>query len=264
MVNREDHNEHFTLVDNAVLQNVNLSWEARGFFAYLLSLPDDWSFSLRGLVKMTGTSETVIRRLLDELKTYGYITMTRHTNEQGKFTSCTWDIYEKPSAENHLSKKPQVDKTTCGENHVWSKPCEVPTTCGENDTIQSTKYNKVLNIQSTKETKKEKEIKKKESLLDEVEKMFLEFWTAYPKKVDKKGSFRAFKNIPKLKEVFPGIMRALEVQKGSRQWTSDNGQYIPNPTTYIHQERWLTVTEKDELQTQIDQIVRDNIDGFLV
>ncbi|MBQ1297346.1 MAG: hypothetical protein IIY21_25095 [Clostridiales bacterium] len=264
MVNREDHNEHFTLVDNAVLQNVNLSWEARGFFAYLLSLPDDWSFSLRGLVKMTGASETVIRRLLDELKTYGYITMTRHTNEQGKFTSCTWDIYEKPSAKNHLSKKPQVDKTTCGENHVWSKPREVPTTCGENDTIQSTKYNKVLNIQSTKETKKEKEIKKKESLLDEVEKMFLEFWTAYPKKVDKKGSFRAFKNIPKLKEVFPGIMRALEVQKGSRQWTSDNGQYIPNPTTYIHQERWLTVTEKDELQTQIDQIVRDNIDGFLV
>ena len=37
MVNREDHNEHYTLVDNAVLQNVNLSWEARGFFAYLLS-----------------------------------------------------------------------------------------------------------------------------------------------------------------------------------------------------------------------------------
>ena len=213
---------------------------------------------------MTGASETVIRRLLDELKTYGYITMTRHTNEQGKFTSCTWDIYEKPSAENHLSKKPQVDKTTSGKNHVWSKPREVPTTCGENDTIQNTKYNKVLNIQSTKETKKEKEIKKKESLLDEVEKMFLEFWTAYPKKVDKKGSFRAFKNIPKLKEVFPGIMSALEVQKKSRQWTSDNGQFIPNPTTYIHQERWLTVTEKDELQTQIDQIVRDNIDGFLV
>lgn len=264
MVNRENHNEHFTLVDNAVLQNVNLSWEARGFFAYLLSLPDDWSFSLRGLVKMTGASETVIRRLLDELKTYGYITMTRHTNEQGKFTSCTWDIYEKPSAENHLSKKPQVVKTTCGENHVWSEPREVSTTCGENNTIQNTKYNKVLNIQSTKETKKEKEIKKKESLLDEVEKMFLEFWTAYPKKVDKKGSFRAFKNIPKLKEVFPGIMSALEVQKKSRQWTSDNGQYIPNPTTYIHQERWLTVTEKDELQTQIDQIVRDNIDGFLV
>ena len=135
---------------------------------------------------------------------------------------------------------------------------------GENGTEQNTIVNKILSKQITKENKKEKQIKKKESLLDEVEKMFLEFWTAYPKKVDKKGSFRAFKNIPKLKEVFPGIMSALEVQKRSRQWTSDNGQYIPNPTTYIHQERWLTVTEKDELQTQIDQIVRDNIDGFLV
>ena len=122
---------------------------------------------------------------------------------------------------------------------------------------------------SIKENVEEKNItpippKDEEKLLTDSEKMFLEFWTAYPKKVDKKGSFRAFKNIPKLKEVFPGIMSALEVQKKSRQWTSDNGQYIPNPTTYIHQERWLTVTEKDELQTQIDQIVRDNIDGFLV
>lgn len=268
MVNRKDHSLNYTIVDNTVLQNVNLSFEARGFLAYLLSLPDDWNFTVRGLVKMTGCNKSVILRLMNELKAAGYIQLVTNKDKSGKFTASSWIIYEE-AFENHIPQKRNTEFTEHGENGTRSsRNTEFTeygfTEHGENGTEQSTINNKVLSKQITKENKKEKEIKKKESLLDEVEKMFLEFWTAYPKKVDKKGSFRAFKNIPKLKEVFPGIMRALEVQKGSRQWTSDNGQYIPNPTTYIHQERWLTVTEKDELQTQIDQIVRDNIDGFLV
>ena len=100
-------------------------------------------------------------------------------------------------------------------------------------------------------------------VLSEEEKMFMEFWEAYPKKVDKKGSFRAFKNIPKLKTVFPSIMEALQIQKQSQQWTKDNGQYIPNPTTYIHQERWTTVSQKDETQAKIDEVVKQNYQKFL-
>lgn len=260
MVHREEHNQNFTLVDNSVLKNVNLSWEARGFFVYLLSLPDNWEFSIRGLVTMTGSSESVVRRLLKELQVEGYISLKKHTDKSGRITKWTWDIYE--SAPIHLTELPQVANTTSGENHIWNVPHEVnpldgSTTCGESTTIQSTNNNKVLNVQSTNNNKNG-------GVLFEVETMFLEFWSIYPKKVDKKGSFRAFKNIPKLKEAFPGIMRALEIQKQSIQWSKDNGQYIPNPTTYIHQERWLTVTEKDELQAKIEETAKANIDGFLV
>ena len=92
--------------------------------------------------------------------------------------------------------------------------------------------------------------------------MFLDFWEAYPKKVDKKGSLRAFKNIKKLKETFPTIMRALEIQKQSQQWTKENGQFIPNPTTYIHQERWLTVNEADEIQAYQNELVLQDIGNF--
>ena len=101
-------------------------------------------------------------------------------------------------------------------------------------------------------------------VLPEDEKMFLEFWAAYPKKVDKKGSERAFKNIKKLKSVFPEIMSALEIQKQSEQWSKNNGQFIPNPTTYIHQERWTTVTETDEIQTKINETVKQNFESFLL
>ena len=100
-------------------------------------------------------------------------------------------------------------------------------------------------------------------VLDDEETMFEQFWSIYPKKVDKKGSFRAFKNIPKLKEVFPGILQALEIQKQSAQWTKEHGQFIPNPTTYIHQERWLNVSETDETQAKINETVKQNYEKFL-
>lgn len=256
MVHREEHNEGFTQVSNAVLRNVNLSWEARGFLCYLLSLPDDWSFSIKGLVKQTGATEHTIKRLVKELQIEGYVVLTRHTNERGKVTKWTWDIYE-TGKKVQMLKSPQVEITRCGESQMVAEPDSGSTTCGKTASIQITNINKELNKQITKENKQQG------GVLSEVEKMFLQFWSIYPKKVDKKGSFRAFKNIPKLKEQFPGIIKALEIQKESDQWTKNHGQFIPNPTTYIHQERWLTVTEKDEMQAKIDEIVKQNIDGFL-
>lgn len=163
MVHREEHGDSFTIIDNGVLQNVNLSFEARGFFAYLLSLPDDWKFSIAGLVKLTGASESVVRRLLNELQVEGYIKINRHTNDRGRVTRWTWDIYEaaiRPESVQML-KSPDVETATSGKHQMWNAPhVEAPergfTTCGENDTIQSTNNIKVLNEQSTKENKAKK------------------------------------------------------------------------------------------------------------
>lgn len=256
MVHREEHNEGFTQVSNAVLRNVNLSWEARGFLCYLLSLPDDWSFSIKGLVKQTGATEHTIKRLVKELQIEGYVVLTRHTNERGKVTKWTWDIYE-TGKKVQMLKSPQVEITRCGESQMVADPDSGSTTCGKTASIQITNINKELNKQITKENKQQG------GVLSEVETMFLQFWSIYPKKVDKKGSFRAFKNIPKLKEQFPGIIKALEIQKDSDQWTKNHGQFIPNPTTYIHQERWLTVSEADEVQSKINETVRENYEKFL-
>lgn len=261
MVHREEHNESFTVIDNSILRNINLSWEARGFLAYLLSLPNDWNFTVRGLVKQTGSTKSVILRIMTELKDAGYIKLERKKDKDGRFTQSSWHIYEVPY-DHHNTQKRNTVKTEHGENGTplsrnTVKPESRFTEHGENGTILNTNNNKILNELSTNTNKEG-------GVLSEIEVMFLEFWSIYPKKVDKKGAFRAFKHIPKLKEAFPGIIRALEIQKQSIQWSKDNGQYIPNPTTYIHQERWLTVTEKDELQAKIEETAKANIDGFLV
>ena len=258
MVHREEHNESYTVIDNAVLQNVNLSFEARGFLCYLLSLPNDWTFTVRGIVKQTGCSKSVILRLMDELKTAGYIKLERKQDTKGRFTQSSWHIYETP-CEHHIAQKRNTVKTEHGDYGTRYLRNTVFTEHGENGPIQSTNNNKVLNIQSTKTNKVQKI-----GVSPEIQTMFDEFWSIYPKKVDKKGSLRAFKNIPKLKEVFPAIIKALEIQKESTQWTKDHGQYIPNPTTYIHQERWLTVSETDEVQAKINDTVKQNYEAFLL
>ena len=263
MVHRNEHNEAFTQIDNSVLRNVNLSFEARGFLVYLLSFPDDWSFTVRGLVKQTGNSKSTILRLMNELKAAGYIKLEKHKDKYGKFTSSSWHIYES-AFESHIPQKRNTAKTEHGENGTRLERNTVNpesrfTEHGENGPIRILNINEDLNKQITKDNE---HLNKKDGVVSEVEKMFIEFWSIYPKKVDKKGSFRAFKNIPKLKEVFPGILKALEVQKQSSQWTKDNGQYIPNPTTYIHQERWLTVNEADALQAVQNQITMNSLDDF--
>lgn len=73
---------------------------------------------------------------------------------------------------------------------------------------------------------------------------FEAFWKVYPKKVAKKEAFKAFK---KIKTPVSVLIDAVEKQKKSDQWTRDHGQYIPYPTTWLNQERWIM--EDDSTKT---------------
>lgn len=76
------------------------------------------------------------------------------------------------------------------------------------------------------------------------ERDFERFWACYPKKVGKQAALAAFK---KTKVSVDTMISTIEKQKRSLQWTRDNGQYIPNPSTWLNQGRWddevsITVT----------------------
>ena len=71
-----------------------------------------------------------------------------------------------------------------------------------------------------------------------------EFWRKYPKKVGKGAAEKAFDKIKPTQQVFERMLSAIEKQKNSAQWKKDNGQYIPNPATWLNQQRW-----EDEVTT---------------
>lgn len=77
---------------------------------------------------------------------------------------------------------------------------------------------------------------------------FDRFWSAYPKKVGKEAARKAF---TKAKASLDVMLAAIERQKNSQQWKRDNGQYIPNPATWLNQGRW-----DDEVQGQAPKVYR--------
>lgn len=76
---------------------------------------------------------------------------------------------------------------------------------------------------------------KKEPLQD---RRFDEFWKLYPKKVGKQAAKNSWKRIKPNAELFENILAAVQKAKNSAQWTRNNGQYIPNPATWLNQGRW--------------------------
>ena len=93
---------------------------------------------------------------------------------------------------------------------------------------------------------------------------FLEFWSAYPKKIGKGSAFKVFSKLKLTKKDKADILTALNWQKKSEQWVKENGQFIPYPATYLNQRRW-----EDEPQeafcgdiTDPDRYKEDEEDNF--
>lgn len=82
------------------------------------------------------------------------------------------------------------------------------------------------------------------SLVDKFDSDFDLFWIAYPKKVGKEAARKAWK---KERPNLTIVLQALDWQRESKQWTKDNGQYIPNPATYLNQGRWQDEPEREVL-----------------
>lgn len=67
---------------------------------------------------------------------------------------------------------------------------------------------------------------------------FDEFWKAYPRKIGKPAASRAYARIHVTPALHIKMLEAIEKHKKSRQWTKDDGQFIPYPATWLNQERW--------------------------
>ena len=115
MIFRSKHKNEFIRVSWDAVKDNRISFEARGFLVFLLSLPDNWVFSIGGLQSMTGLPKSRIMSIVKELKDAGYISQTKKQDKKGHFYTCEWNIYESAELnENRSSVKPKF-----GQTEVW-------------------------------------------------------------------------------------------------------------------------------------------------
>ena len=155
---RVERNTGYTVMSNHHLRNKELSLKAKGLLSQMLSLPEDWDYTLAGLSHINREKIDAIREAVKELEKAGYIVRSRERDEKGRLRGADYVIYEQPQprepeAATSGGQPPILDLPTL-ENPTLDNPTlEKPTQ--EKPTLENpTQLNK--DIQRTDLPKKEK------------------------------------------------------------------------------------------------------------
>ena len=124
MVFKVEKNKNYTVMSNYHLRDKSLSLKAKWLLSLMLSLPDDWDYSLAGLCAICKEGKDAIRSTLKELKDSNYLVIEKHKNNKGLF-EYTYLIYEEPQVEKELihpdTENPYMD------NPNMENPTEINT-----------------------------------------------------------------------------------------------------------------------------------------
>ena len=105
---------NFTVMSNYHFKEKKMSLKAKGLLSLMLSLPEDWDYSVAGLTTLSKDGKDGVMTALAELEKFGYLTRTRLVNDKGQFDGVEYNIFEspqeKPVAENPISANPILEK----------------------------------------------------------------------------------------------------------------------------------------------------------
>lgn len=107
---------NYTVMSNHHFKEKKMSLKAKGLLSLMLSLPDDWDYSISGLATLSKDGKDSIMSALAELEKFGYLTRKRLTDEKGRFAGVEYNIFEipqpkEPVAENSNSANSNEEKS---------------------------------------------------------------------------------------------------------------------------------------------------------
>jgi len=124
---RVERNTGYTVMSNHHLRNKELSLKAKGLLSQMLSLPEDWDYTLSGLAHINREKIDAIREAVKELEKAGYIKRSRERDEKGRLRGADYIIYEQPQPADEEaapdSPPPVLDLPTL-ENPTLENPTQ--------------------------------------------------------------------------------------------------------------------------------------------
>lgn len=210
----------FTVLPNRTLRDNRMSLKTRAILAIMVSMPEDWDYTVSGLAAVCGVGKDAVRTSLREMEIFGYLTRAQLHNEAGHFSRNEYIVTDEPTVKNDT---PLSDSPSTVE----------PLT--ENPTQQNKDY---TNTPYSPPEGDGKASARKRSKREPDWAMFERFWGAYPRKQNKERARRAWKKINPDPELCRIMAAALERDKLSEQWQKDGGSYIPHPSSWLNGRRW--------------------------
>jgi len=121
---RIEKTRDYTVMANQHLRNTGLSLKAKGLLSLMLSLPEDWDYTTKGLAHICKDGVDSICSTVKELEEHGYIIRHRIRNEKGQMTTVEYIIMEQPKPPLPEQGKPKRENPVL-DNPVLGKPEQV-------------------------------------------------------------------------------------------------------------------------------------------
>lgn len=190
--------ENYTVMSNYHFRDKRLSFKAKGLLSFMLSLPDDWDYSVQGLVGTAKDGRDSITSGLKELEHFGYL-KREPIKEKGIIKDWNYIIFEQPASdtsENEQSAFEFSESTENSQSDPYTDFPEVDFPEVENPKQINTKSNKYINnnniyissISENESPKVDENHDTESESFDKVNKAINEFeeiWKLYPKKIGK-------------------------------------------------------------------------------
>lgn len=95
---RVEKSANYTVMSNQHFKERKMSLKSKGLLSLMLSLPDDWDYSISGLITLSDDGETSVKSSLKELERFGYLRVDKIYPSKGgpKYISYIYNIFEKP------------------------------------------------------------------------------------------------------------------------------------------------------------------------
>lgn len=222
---RVEHNANYTTMSNYHLRDERLSLRAIGLMSKMLSLPEDWDYTVKGLAAIVKEGRDAVRKALMELEAAGYLVREQGRSAGGNFAANDYTLYEEPQA-SPLTEKPSTVKPT-----TVKPSADLPTSVNPPQ----------LNNLNNKETKEPRHAPAAAAKWEPD--MFERFWKAYPCHKDKVAARREWDKLKPDRELMQVMSAALARAKTSDTWQRGIG--IPYACRWLSHRRWEDMPDSD-------------------
>lgn len=227
----------YTVLSNFHFREKEMSFKAKGLLSFMLSLPNNWDYSVEGLESFSSDGKDSIISGLKELEKFGYLVRKQKTDEKGKFCGYDYIIYEKPLNEQPFTENPQTENPFT-ENPSTENPQQLNTNISNTNTLNTNILNtntyKLYNNNNIYRSSSQNHNHVcDKNTDDDINEFFESVWSLYPKKTNKSQIRKATKK--RLYKIgFNLIARCIERYKEELEANGTDYQYIKAGSTFFN------------------------------
>ncbi len=222
----------YTNLPNQLIWDSSLRPQTRWVLIAMLSLPDDWDYSIRGLSVKTGLSKDTVAKMMTELEKSGYLKRKRQAHEDGgRFGRIAYILTDVAFDFSEDSCSPD-EEVPCPNSPYTALPY-TENSPQQNTILQTNQQELPIIPQRGRRTEGPK---KPKAAPDWEPERFARFWAYYPRGEAKQAAIRAWDKLRPSPALIDTMAAALQRQMQRKDWREGIG--IPYASTWLNGRRW--------------------------